>query len=351
MSSFSISNVKIAGIAACFPQQKESNHDYDWITEKERNLLIKTTGIEERRIAKKGVVTSDLCYTASEKLINDLGWDKSDIGILIFISQSRDYFLPATSIILQDKLGLKQSTMAFDISLGCSGYVYGLSVISSLMQTTQTKKALLLVGDVSSTSLNKRDKSTYPLFGDAGTVTALELNSNKNEMSFDLHSDGSGYDAIIIPDGGMRNPINDDSYTDIEIDKGVWRCPRNLSLNGLDVFTFSITKIHPHIIKLLDNSNKSVDEIDYFVFHQANKLILNTIRKKLKIEEEKVPLSLKKYGNTSSASIPLTIVTELNKEASSKKLSLLLCGFGVGLSWGSVILELDNICCPKIIEV
>jgi len=351
MSSFSTSNVKISGIAACVPKQKESNLDYDWITEQERKLLIKTTGITERRIAEKGVVTSDLCYTATKKLLAELNWQAEDVGILIFISQSRDYFLPATSIILQDKLGLKQTSIALDISLGCSGYVYGLSVINSLMQTTQTKKALLMVGDVSSTSLNKKDKSTYPLFGDAGTVTALELTESVNNMHFSLNSDGSGFDAIIIPDGGMRNPINDASYTDVEIDKGVWRCPRNLSLNGLDVFTFSITKIHPHIKTLMTTQDKTVDDINYFIFHQANKLILDTIRKKLKIDEQKVPLSLTDYGNTSSASIPLTVVTELNDEVSSKKSSFLFCGFGVGLSWGSVILELDNIVCPKIIEV
>ncbi|MCB0401880.1 MAG: ketoacyl-ACP synthase III [Flavobacteriales bacterium] len=350
MSRFSVPNIKISGIAACVPKDKESNTDYDWITEKEQNLLIKTTGIEERRIARKGTTTSDLCYAATEKLLRELNWNKEEIGILIFVSQSRDYFLPATAIILQDRLQLTPTTIAFDISLGCSGYVYGLSVISSLMQTTQTKKALLMAGDISSTSLNKRDKSTYPLFGDAGTVTALELTTENQHMDFDLKSDGSGYEAIIIPDGGLRNPITPDSFVEREIEKGIWRCNRDLKLDGLAVFNFSITKVHPQIEHLLSESGKETTDINYFVFHQANKLILETIRKKLKIEPEQVPYSLLKYGNTSSASIPLTIVTELKNEVETQKLSMLFCGFGVGLSWGTVILELDKIKCPEIIE-
>ena len=134
MSTFSIENVKIAGIAACVPKKMESNLDYDWISEQEQKLLIKTTGIKERRIAEKGVATSDLCFESTKQLLKELDWQKEDIGLLIFVSQSRDYFLPATAITLQDRLGLPTSTIAFDVSLGCSGYVYGLSIISSLMK-------------------------------------------------------------------------------------------------------------------------------------------------------------------------------------------------------------------------
>ena len=240
MASFSVPNIKISGIAACTPKNTESNYNYDWLTKQEQNLLVKTTGIENRKVVNDGRTTSDLCFDATEKLLTELNWDKEEIGILIFVSQSRDYFLPATAIILQQRLGLNTSTIAFDISLGCSGYVYGLSVISSLMKNTESKKALLLAGDVSSFSLNKRDKSTYPLFGDAGTATALELTENV-EMHYSLNSDGSGKDAIIIPDGGLRNPLNDESFIEKEIDKGIWRSNRNLKLEGLDVFNFSIT--------------------------------------------------------------------------------------------------------------
>jgi 3-oxoacyl-[acyl-carrier-protein] synthase-3 len=350
MSSFSIPNIKVSGVSACVPKNTESNLEYDWITEQEQKLLIKTTGIENRRVVNDGSATSDLCFAATEKLLTDLNWNREEIGLLIFVSQSRDYFLPATAIILQQRLGLSTSTMAFDISLGCSGYVYGLSVISSMMQSSGAKKALLLVGDVSSFSLNKRDKSTYPLFGDCGTATALELTDSGN-MTFSMNSDGSGHEAIIIPDGGLRNPLKDESFEEKEQEKGIWRSKRNLHLDGLAVFNFSITKVHPQIKKLLDEQNREVSDLDYVVFHQANKLILETIRKKLKLEPEQVPYSLKDYGNTSSASIPLTIVSELREQVQQEKLNMLFCGFGVGLSWGTVTLELDKIVCPEIIEL
>lgn len=350
MSIFSIPNIKIAGISACVPKKKESNYDYSWITKQEQQLLIKTTGIEERRIAEKGTTTSDLCFEAASQLISELDWNKNEIEILIFVSQSRDYILPATSIILQDRLKLPKTTIAFDISLGCSGYVYALSVISSLMTNSKIKKGLLLAGDISSLSLNHKDKSAYPLFGDAGTATALTYNEQSSSIDFSLQSDGSGAQSIIIPDGGVRNPISDESFVEKEIEKGIWRTNRNLALDGLEIFNFSITKVPTHIKAILAAVDQNINNIDCFVFHQANKLIIETIRKKLKIDEEKVPYSLLKFGNTSSASIPLTIVAEMSEQVKGQKLKFLLCGFGVGLSWGTALIELDKIVCPKLIE-
>ena len=350
MALFSIPHVKISGVSACVPKGSLSNHDYDKLTERERAMLIKTTGIEERRVANEGVTTSDLCFEAGEKLIAELGWKKEEIQLLIFVSQSRDYFLPATAIILQDRLGLPKTTLAFDISLGCSGYVYGLSVISSLMANARIGKALLMVGDISTFSLNENDKSTYPLFGDAGTATALEFDEEAYPMHFNLQSDGSGFEAIIIPDGGLRNPLSDESYKDREIEKGITRNARNLSLNGLDVFDFSLREVAPNIRELYEYTNTSESDYDYFVFHQANKLMNETIRKKLKIESEKVPYTLKEYGNTSSASIPLTIVSKI-RNATNGELNHIFSGFGVGLSWGSVAVRTNNLVCPEIIEV
>jgi len=351
MAIFSVNNVKLSGIAACVPKNVISNFDYDQLTKDEKELLVSTTGIAERRIANPGCTTSDLCFTSAEKLISDLDWKKEDIEIVVFVSQSRDYILPSTSIILQEKLGLPKSCIALDISLGCSGYVYGLSVIASLMSTSRIKKGLLLAGDISTLSLNKKDKSAYPLFGDAGTATALSYDDGASSMDFNLQSDGTGADAIIIPDGGVRNPINDESFLERKIDEGIWRTNRNLAIDGLKIFNFSITEVPPHIAELLKQIEKSNDDFDYFVFHQANKLILETIRKLMAVDADKVPYSLAKYGNTSSASIPLTVVTELQNEATSKDLSMIFCGFGVGLSWGTVSVSLDNIVCPDLIEL
>ncbi len=351
MALFAADKVKISGLSACVPKKQESNLDYDHISESERELLIKTTGIKTRRIAEPGVTTSDLCFEAATKLISDLKWNKEEITLLIFISQSRDYFLPSTAIILQDRLDLPKSTVAFDISLGCSGFTYGLSITASMMKTTGIKKALLMVGDISSCSLSYEDKSTYPLFGDAGAVVALELSESDDKMIFSLNSDGSGHQAIIIPDGGLRFPVNNDTYKMVEEEKGIKRNRRNLWLNGLDVFAFSVKEVPLSIAELLNYSKLTVSDLDFFVMHQANLLMNETIRKKLKIEAEKVPYSLKDYGNTSSASIPLTMVTQLREQLSSGRKNLLLSGFGVGLSWGSVIVTTSDLVIPEIIEI
>lgn len=351
MAFFSIHKVKVSGIAAAVPKQEVSNWDYTALSETERKLLIKTTGVEKKRVATDGIATSDLCFKAAEKLISELDWKKEEIQVLIFLSQSRDYYLPATSIILQDRLGLSKSCMAFDIGLGCSGYVYGLSIISSIMSASGLSKGLLLVGDISSLTCSKEDKSTYPLFGDAGTATAIEFSPQATSMDFSLNSDGSGHQAIIIPAGGVRNVVNKDSFKVKEIEKGINRCDLNLALDGLEIFNFSVNEIPIAINKYLEQFNSSIDSFDYFLMHQANKLMNETIRKKLKINEEKVPYSLQKYGNTSSASIPLTIVEVLREEVNTKSLNLLLAGFGVGLSWGISNLPLNHIICPNLIEV
>lgn len=350
MAIFQVPNIAIAGITACVPETVFHNKDYDWISEKERNTLIKTIGVEKKRHANKGTTTSDLCFVAANKLIDKLSWDKSEIDLLIFVSQSRDYIIPATAGLLQERLGLPKTCIAFDISLGCSGYVYGLSVIGSMMATGAIKKGLLLTGDISTLNTSYKDKSAFPLFGDAGTATAVELNMDAPSMKFNLQTDGSGYDAIIIPDGGIRNFVDKDtSFEYHKISDGIYQNNLSIILDGIKVFNFSLREVKPNVLKLLKDNDMSVDDIDYLVLHQANLLMNETIRKQLKIPAEKVPYSLKDYGNTSSASIPLTIVTSLMENVTADRYNMLLSGFGVGLSWGSVILELNSIVCPPLL--
>ncbi len=351
MAFFTVNKVAIKGIAAAVPSQIESNWDYDLLTDSEKKLLVKTTGVEERRRAPIGTTTSDLCFVAAQKLMSDLNWQPEEVSALVFVSQSSDYYLPATAIILQDRLGLSKSCLAFDIGLGCSGYVYGLSVLSSILSATGLKKALLMVGDVSTATCSYEDKSTYPLFGDAGTVTALEFSEAAKPMTFNLQSDGSGFEAIIIPHGGIRNRASRASFDKKEIDKGIVRADYNLALNGLEVFNFSIREVPQALKNFMEDTQSNTEDYDYFLMHQANKLMNETIRKKVKFEEAKVPYSMKKFGNTSSASIPLTLVTELREELQSKSLNLLMTGFGVGLSWGVSSIELDCIACPELIEL
>lgn len=348
MAQFSIPNVSLKGVAACVPQQEVSNFDCELLEEKERKLFVKTTSIEKRRIAEKGICASDLCERAAEKLIADLSWNKSEINVLVFVTQTPDYITPATAILLQEKLGLPKSCLAFDINLGCSGYVYGLSVAAAMLQNIPNGKGLLLVGDISSACISSEDKSTVPLFSDAGSATAIAQDHNASGLHFNLENDGKGFEAIIIPEGGYRNPVSKKSLETITVSKGISRNGTHLILNGIDIFNFSIKEVPKNIQQLL-NTHSTVQP-DYFVLHQANKIINETIAESLQTDLNKFPSSLKNYGNTSSASIPLTLVTELSQELKLKKLNLLLSGFGVGLSWGSVLLKTENLTVPDLIN-
>jgi 3-oxoacyl-[acyl-carrier-protein] synthase-3 len=351
MAIFTVPNIRIAGMAAAVPLKELSNLDYKWITEKERQQVVKTIGVEKRRVAEKGQTTSDLCYAAADKLLNDLGWDRNEISALVFVSQSMDYIIPASSPILQNRLSLPKTCMALDIGLGCSGFVYGLSMIGSLMSQAGMKKALLLAGDLSNVTSSYRDKSTYPLFGDAGTVTALEFDEKATPITFNLQTDGAGHQAIMIRDGGVRHLISKDSLKYRKISDGIYRTNMHIILNGIEVFNFSLREVVPNIKATLAFANKTLDDYDYYVFHQANRLINETIRKMLKADKEKVPYSIHKFGNTSSASVPLTMISELQTELQTKKLRFLLSAFGIGLSWGTVLLETDRIVCSGVLSV
>jgi 3-oxoacyl-[acyl-carrier-protein] synthase-3 len=348
MSFLEIKNARIIGISAAVPGEIEENRTLKLFNGNEADNFIASTGVERRHISKK-YLTSDLCFFAAERIIKDLGWSKDDIDAIILVTQGPDYILPATSCILQNRLGLNEECYALDISLGCSGWVYGLSVISGLLSTGMMKKALLLAGDTLHYT-SSQDKSAYPLFGEAGTVTALEFKEDDEGFKFHFATDGKGYEAIIIPDGGFRNQFTEKSLEVMEIEPGIRRSRMNTILNGMDVFSFGISKAPETIIKLTGKFKIDRSQVDYFVFHQANKFLNERIRKKLNLESEKVPYSLKNFGNTSSASIPLTILTELKQAGENRKYHIIGCGFGVGLSWGSVYFTLDNIVYSELIE-
>lgn len=351
MGVFSINDIIIKGISCCVPKNKERNIDLDILTKEEIQKFIDVTGVEERRIAAKEICTSDLCCESAEKLIKDLNWQKDEIEILVFVSQTGDYILPISAAILQDRLGLSTNCIAFDVPLGCSGYVYGMSIIAGMMKAAGLKKGLLLAGDTISKIVSDKDKSTLPLFGDAGSATAFELSENNGNWLFDLGTDGSGYKTIIVPDGGSRNRINADSLEIKIIEEGISRNSCDLVLDGMDVFGFGISQGPKTVNKLLEKYAIDKEKIDYFIFHQANLMMNKMIAKKLKLPVEKVPYSLQHFGNTSSATIPLTIVTELKDKIENKSSNLLMCGFGVGLSWGTVFVEDCKIEVLELIEL
>lgn len=308
--------------------------------------FIKSTGVREKRYSN-AFTASDLCLAATEQLIKDLKWDKKEIEALIFVSQTPDYILPATSCILQDRLGLPKSCMTLDISLGCSGWVHGIAALAGLMSGGCVKKALLLAGDGRKHTNEEPDQ----LFGMAGTATALEYKKGDKGFYFHMGTDGSGYDAIIRPVGGTRNQLKAEDLELKMCEDGRMRHQLQTRMKGMDVFSFAITTAPKSIKQLAEQYELSLDCVDYYVLHQANRMINEKIRTKLKQPEEKFPYSMMTFGNTSSASIPLTIVTQLAKEAQRRTLSIIGCGFGVGLSSGTVYFELSNPIISKLVEL
>jgi len=348
MAKLKTEHVKITGMAACVPSNVEENLYLPFFKEGEAEKVIASTGIERRRIADKNTTSSDLCCKAAEKLIDELHWEKEEIDCLIFVSQSPDYIQPATSCLLQKRLGLSINCFSMDISYGCPGWVYGLSVISSLLSHGTMKKGLLLVGDTPSKCKSRNDKTTWPLFGDAGTATALEFTEEHSEMYFTFATEGST--AIIIKDGGARNPVTSTSLEEVFYDEGISRRPLDSEMDGMAVFTFGLKRAPESVQNLLDYTNIDKDDIDLFIFHQANLFMNEKIRKKLNIPEEKVPYSMQNYGNTTCATIPLTLVSQCEKELSENRKKIIATAFGVGLSWGSVLFEVDRIICLAVMD-
>lgn len=344
MAFLDFKNVRITGFSAGVPKNvvktKSRNPKYS------DDEFIKNVGVVEKRI-DDSFTTSDLCYHAAEQLIADLNWDKKEIDALIFVSQFPDYVLPATACILQDRLGLSRDCYAMDISSGCSGWVYGLCSVSSLISNGGVKKALLLVGD----ARRIYDvKLLDPLFGFAGCATAVEYQEGENGIKFQMGTDGSGFDAIITPEGGARNRFNEKTL-DIDVDEdGVERNGLCSRMKGMDVFSFAISTAPKSVKKLAEKHQIDLSKVNYLVLHQANKRINDMIVKKLGFDD-RIMESMSTFGNTSSASIPMSIVASSTTNNYIKRKSFITCGFGVGLSWGTAYFELENCLISNIVEV
>ncbi|MCE0483099.1 MAG: ketoacyl-ACP synthase III [Methylacidiphilales bacterium] len=350
MAQTTIGGVKVLGIAAAVPEKKLSLEPYyQTFGREEVDKIIESTGIKERR-SDPTLCTSDLCLASAESLLAELKWKRSSIDLLIFLSQTADYPFPATACCLHGRLGLDKSCAAFDVNLGCSGYPYGLWMAASLMASGGIRRCLFLAGDTASRDISPLDRSTAMIFGDAGTATALELSPNSSPIHFTWGSDGTGWETIIRRAGGQRFSYTPELATRTERDNGNFRAETDISMNGADVFSFTIREVPKLIVRTLDMAGWDIESTDTFVLHQANKFMLQHLAKKAKIPPGKLPISLAEFGNTSSASIPITIVRHL-PELRERSLHSLLIGFGVGLSWASAALELGPLVLPPIIEV
>jgi len=350
MAFLKVENVAIRGISACVPPSVEENKDIPFYAPGEAEKIIASTGIERRHIAGPDICVSDLCYSAAERLIEALGWEKDSIDLLALCTQNPDYRNQPTSFLVHERLGLKESVMCLDFFHGCPGWVMSLSSVSSMLSASGIKRALLLVGDTVSKDQNQASHESRPLFGDCCTATALEFEKGAPAMFFNNGTMSDGGKALILTQGGYRHPYTHETL-DIELARRAGTLSEGQAddMDGMDVFSFAITKVPKAMKKLCAEYEINLEEVDHLVLHQANKLIIDAIAKRMKMPNEKVPLGLREYGNTTSASIPLTIVSECAEAYRNARQKSLVCGFGTGLSWGSAYFETNHIIVPEVI--
>lgn len=353
MAFLEIKNIEIKGVATCVPKQVKVAKEMPYFTEVEADNFTNVTGVVSSHLAPADMTLSDLCQTAAEKLLAESGWERESIDLIMFVSTSRDFYIcPNTSNILQDKLGLRTECVALDLPFACSGYVYGLSVAGMMMQSGQLKRALLLVGEMTSKNQSYLDKTVWSLHGDAGSATLLEYNPEaKHPMQFNLGGDGSGWEAIICREVGVRYPTTEESLKYKKYEEGVERNGMQCSMDGMSVFSFAITRPGQCIKGLREHFGFDLTKIDYLLIHQANKMIDEKIRHKLKLMKEQVPYSMPYYGNTSSCTIPVTMVSQIREKLQSGENELVMCGFGSGLSWGAAHVYTESIICPEMMEI
>jgi 3-oxoacyl-[acyl-carrier-protein] synthase III len=321
----------MAGIATCVPVKRSDNlTETSNFSKEEIRKVVAMAGVANRRLAGDSICSSDLCVAAAEAIFGSLKWERESIDALIMVTQTPDYLLPSTACVIHSRLGLSDHCAAFDVGLGCSGYTYGLWLAAMMVQSSGFNRVLLLHGETPSRFSDKSDRSVSLLFGDVGSATAICRDpESPHHWFFEHHTDGSGFNDMIIHAGGFRNRFSN--------------APRDycVRMNGANIFNFTIKRVPPLIEQTLLAAGMGAEEVDYFIFHQSNQFIIKHLANKLKLPTEKVPMTLKHFGNTGGASIPLTITQGNLDRPADRPLRLLLVGYGVGLSWSSGLITLE----------
>ena len=339
MAQWQIKNVALRGVTGTVPNNPKTTMDLGLFTQEEADTFDNTVGIKKRYVATDDICASDLCYDAAERLIESLGWEKDSIDVLLFESVCPDYKTPPTSGIMQARLGLPTTTFVMDIPMGCCGCIYAINIAGNLLTNGNVKRALLLVGDTATRMGSPRDKSRVPLFGDCGTALALEYDPAAEEIVIDFNTLGSGYEALMTPHGGFRHPITPQSFEYEDFGNGIVRAPKDTLINGMDVFAFAISRPPVSIKKVMQQYDLNTDNVYYFLIHQANKLIVDRIVKKLKLPLEKTPYDLQEFGNLGGCSIPMLMTYNLKEELTTRPLTLVCSAFGLGLTWGTMVMR------------
>ena len=336
---------RVVGLVSCVPKQ-EIDNDYflERFDKASINDVIKMIGVNKRRWVDSQTTTRDLCKAAGQRLLTDLGWDPETVDAIIFVSQTPDFRLPATACVLQADFGLSTSCIAFDVNLGCSGYPYALWLGMTMIQTGAAARVLLAVGDTVSKLVNPDDRSTAMLFGDAGTVTALEASSPDDQAHFVLGTDGRGAQNLLVPKGGFRD------YTETNDPRLADKDPSCLYMDGGEIFNFTLRAVPPLVARTMEFAEKEINSYDAFLFHQANLFMLKHLAKKAKLPSDRVPINIDIFGNTSCASIPLLMTTSLKTQLTEKSLQLAMFGFGVGYSWAAASITVGPLKVVEMIE-
>ena len=332
MAFMKINNSRVAGIGTCVPTKVFDNiRDTKDIPADEVKKVVGMAGVSERRVGGESICSSDLCSAAGKKILEDLGWEPDSVDAAIMVTQTPDYFLPSTACNLHKSLGLSEKCATFDVNMGCSGYPYGIWLGSMMLGKGDIGRILVFHGDTAARYSMKGDRSVSLLFGDAGSATALELDDSEKsgEWCFLFHTDSTGLEDMIIEGGGFRErfPVDPSKYY--------------VRMNGANVFNFTIKRVPPLVTDTLRHSGISMNEVDYYIFHQSNQFIMKHLVNKIKIPPQKAPIILREFGNTGGCSIPLAISQGKLERPKDRALKLMLLGYGVGLSWSSAMIELD----------
>ena len=306
-------------------------------------------GLDQRYVAAQSITAGDLCCQAAEQLLSAKVSRREEIEAVIMVTQTPDYIMPATAAVIHGKLGLPTECAAFDVNLGSSGYVYGLWLAFQMVETRSAKTVLLLAGDTLDRLASPRDKATAALFGDAGSATIIERTERAGRSVFSVGTDGKGYQHLMVPAGGFRQPKTDATRIEQTYNQGNQRSLEHLYMDGDAIFAFSTIKAPAEVKRILAAANEEIAKVDYLLFHQANKYIISTIMRNLQLPLSKTPYEvIEKYGNLSGASIPVSVCEALRDEIMRGRKRVILCGFGPGLSWATCLLDLENVFCSGV---
>jgi 3-oxoacyl-[acyl-carrier-protein] synthase-3 len=347
-------NKKITGILSIVPDKErffdDEMENYEF--SKETSLKLKETmGYNKHRMVEDGTCVSDLAIFGLNHLFKHGLLKKEEIDAFILVTETPDYIMPPTSNVIQGALDLKEDMICLDINQGCAGYEIGLIQSFMMLDQESIRKVVLVNADLLGQKVSKRDRNSYPLLGDACAITIVEKSTDDNVVYANVKMDGKGAFAIQIPAGGLRLPCSPETAIAKRDAFGNWRADENLVMKGDEVFMFVMKKVPSLINEILEKSGTDKDEVDYYMFHQPNRFMLNKLASKLKVPKDKMPSNIvENFGNSSSVTVPLNITFNLGSRLMQESMKLCLAGFGIGLVWSSIMIEMKPLDFCQMIE-